>query len=267
MGKTPCAVLLAIILSIPVQAQSVGHDLENGFKDIIYIWTAPGRLRSDALPEIGVVLGGTGALMLVDEPLYRWLSTHPTSVPGMLVGVFREGRPLNLIGRSFVLIPTSVALYSAGWAFDEPNLRQAGIGCLSSNVATTLSRGVISMLLPGRLRPRYGKGAFDFQFIFPKKEWERRSFPGGHASHIMSCVSFWNNRFDLGVAEPVLYGTALAVGWSRVVDGAHWPSDTYFGQAYGWAIGNGVADRYLQRSSSPAVDRAPGLGIVVRISF
>jgi membrane-associated phospholipid phosphatase len=267
MGCCRVGLLAALVISGGAQAQSVGHDLENAGKDITYVWSSPARLKFDVFPEIGAVLAATGLFMVVDEPLYNWLAAHPKSLPGTFLGFFREDRPLNRIGRSYVLLPTSAVLYSAAWVFDNPDLRQAGLGCISSELATTLSRSVIN-LVTGRLRPRFGKGAFNFSFTFPHTSWERRSFPGGHGSNIMTCVSFWNNRFDLGAAEPVLYAAALGGGWARVPEGAHWPSDTFFGQSYGWTIGKAVADRYLQRSNPSGGGLAgAAFGIEMRIGF
>jgi hypothetical protein len=248
-----------------VRAQSVGHDLENGFKDFVYIWTAPVRLRPGALPEIGAVLAATAALLPADEPLYTWLSEHRRSLPGIMLGIFSEDMPLHRIGRTYVLVPASLILYTAGWISDRPSLREAGMGCITANLATTLSRNVLNRVL-GRLRPVSGKGAFEFRpFLFRGSTWDTRSFPGGHGGHIMSCASFWSNRFDLGWGEPILYTAAFGVGWARVLDGAHWPSDTLFGQVYGWAIGKGVADRYLQREERHQARASTGVGVMVRI--
>ncbi|MGH7463235.1 MAG: phosphatase PAP2 family protein, partial [Longimicrobiales bacterium] len=248
-------------------AQSVWRYNKNAYNDMTYIWSAPSRIRADALPEIAGTLAGTGAFMLVDERIYDWLYKHPKSLPGRYLGLFGEDSPLNLIGRSIVLVPTSLGLYTAGWIFDQPALRQAGMGCISANLSTTISRNVLNRLV-ARLRPRYGKGAFEFQpFLFKGSTWEMRSFPGGHAGHIMSCVSFWSNRFDLGLGEPALYAAALGAGWARVLDGAHWPSDTFFGEVYGWSIGKGIADRYLQRNEDNNARASAGIGVMVRIPF
>ncbi len=265
--STIVPLLVALLPSGPAPAQSVGHDLENALKDMVYIWTSPARLNIGVLPELAGILGATGAFMLIDEPFYNWLSSHPNSLPGKVLGIFGEDNPLNLLGRSFVLVPTSLALYTAGWAFDQPALRQAGMGCISANLATTLSRNLLNRIV-GRLRPRYGQGAFQLQpFLFKGSTWEMRSFPGGHAGHIMSCVSFWTHRFDLGIGAPILYAAAIGTGWARVMDGAHWPSDTFFGEVYGWTIGKGVADRYLHRNADDDARASAGIGIMVRIPF
>jgi hypothetical protein len=45
---------------------------------------------------------------------------------------------------------------------------------------------------------------------------------GSHAANVMPCVSYWNERFHMGAAEPVLYTVALGVGFGRMADQRHW---------------------------------------------
>jgi membrane-associated phospholipid phosphatase len=179
--------------------------------------------------------------------------------------LFGESSPLNLLGRTFVLQTVSLAMYAAGHAFDEPDLRAAGFGCTASNVSTTLSRGAISLLL-GRQRPREGGGPYVLEPL-AFGDWSMRSFFGGHAANIMSCASFWNHRFDLGAAGPAVYAAAGLVGGARVVDEAHWLSDTILGLAYGFAIGKGVAARSRARSPEAQIMEAAGVTVGWQIRF
>jgi membrane-associated phospholipid phosphatase len=73
----------------------------------------------------------------------------------------------------------------------------------------------------------------------------------------MSCVSYWSHRFDLGVAQPVPYAIAALIGFARVVDGAHWTSDTLLGMSWGFAVGKAVAAESRDRE----VDREAALRI------
>src|SRR5688572_27187371 len=227
---------------------------------MVYIWKAPTRLSGSALPALGAVAGGTAVLMLVDQPIYSWTQSHPRALPVRIITPLREGHALNLLGRSYVLAAGSALLYTAGWAADSHDLREAGMGCISAAFSASLSRSVFNSVI-GRMRPRFERGPFVFDLFH--RNWDKRSFPGGHAAHAMSCMAFWNERFDLGIAEPALYAVAAAVGWSRVVDGAHWPSDTFAGEAYGWAIGKGIADRYARREAS----RRPALVLQASVPF
>ena len=261
------AVLTACLLGGPAAASAQeGRELNNAVKDILNVWSAPARLDTDDLPGVATLLGVTGIALLIDESVVAWLRQHPRSLPVMLVGPFREGRPLNVLGRSYFLTGTSAVLFSAGALVDDLALRDAGRGCATSVVATTFSRHVVARLL-GRTRPRDNRGAFVIR-PFVWGDWQMRSFPGGHGANAMSCVTFWNRRFDLGAAEPVLYGLAAAVGAGRMVDEAHWTSDTLFGLGYGHAVGRDVAFSQAARDPHAAGDLTPASVVFgVTISF
>ncbi|MGH7505139.1 MAG: phosphatase PAP2 family protein, partial [Longimicrobiales bacterium] len=241
---TPPAMTLALTVlfaAAPVTAQdrSVGDDLGDAGRDILHVWSAPFRVSTKDLEGVAVVTALFASTLPLDRTIQNWLEAHPHSLPLRLLGPFRESSPLNLIGRTKVLLPTSVALYAAGLAFDSEELRDAGMGCVVSNVSTTLSRTLLNRIV-GRQRPEVGGGPYVFR-PFTFDEWDVRSFPGGHAANIMSCVSYWNHRFDLGVAEPLLYLVAGSVGAARTADRAHWTSDTVVGMAFGFAVGKAIA--------------------------
>ena len=65
------------------------------------------------------------------------------------------------------------------------------------------------------------------------------------------------------------YRAACTIALSaRVLDGAHWPSDTFFAEAYGWTVGRAVADRYRERLPDRAiVQGGAGFGVGLRLSF
>ena len=226
-----------------------GRELNNALKDVANVWWAPARLDASDLPGIATLVGATGVAVLADESILEWIRRHPNSLPVRVLTPFREGRPLNMLGRSYFLVGTSGVLFIAGMIDDDIALRNAGRGCATSVIATTFSRHLIGRLL-GRRRPRDNMGAYTFKPL-AWGDWEMRSFPGGHGANAMACMTFYNQRFDLGAAEPVLYGLAAAVGAGRMVDEAHWMSDTVFGLGYGHAIGRDVA--LSQQSRRPSV--------------
>jgi hypothetical protein len=240
-----------------------GRELNNAVKDVLHVWSAPAHLDASDLPGVATLIGATGVALLVDEPLLSWLRDHPGSLPVKVVTPFREGEPLNVIGRSFLLGGASAVLFVAGMVADDVDLRNAGRGCATSVAATTFSRHLVARML-GRTRPRHNHGAFTFR-VFAWGDWHMRSFPGGHAANVMSCVTFWNRRFDLGAAEPVLYAVAGAVGAGRMVDEAHWTSDTVFGMGFGHAIGREVARQQERREQGTA--GLPALAMGFTISF
>jgi hypothetical protein len=265
--KTMVLPLLAVwTLCPPAEANAQhGRELNNALKDVLHVWAAPAYLDSSDLPGLATLFGATGVALLVDEPLMRWLRAHPGSLPVRALTPFREGRPLNMLGRSYFLVGTSAALYLAGTLDDDIALRNAGRGCATSVVATTFSRHLVARML-GRARPRDDRGAFVIR-PFAWGDWQMRSFPGGHGANAMSCVTFWNRRFDLGAAEPVLYGLAAAVGTGRMVDEAHWTSDTVFGLGYGHAIGREMARQQQRREPPDEIPVQPGMVVGFTINF
>ena len=216
-----------------------------------------------------LLAGGFAGLLLVDEPVHDWLSAHPGSPVHAVLGVFGEESPVNLLGRTKqFLLPLSASLYAAGWIADSQDLRDAGIGCATSNLTTTLSRSAVSILL-GRLRPHRGEGAFRVALLAGWGDWDMRSFPGGHAANAMTCTSYFAHRFDLGAAEPAMWALASGIGLARVPDEAHWLSDTFAGMAYGYAVGKGVARRQLGRVAEREAERSmqPSLRLGWTITF
>lgn len=255
------AALLSAVTGAEAQEKSVGRDLEAAAKDMLWVWSSPARTDRQDLEGLGLVAAASGVSLLFDEQVRRWAMANPDALPVRVLTPFRESSPINLVGRTKFLQPVSAAMYLAGWALDEPDLRAAGIGCFATNVSNTLSRTLMALLL-GRKRPQMEEGAYQFEPL-AFGEWENRSFPGGHAANAITCMSFWNHRFDLGAAEPFLYMLGGLVGFARILDDAHWTSDTIVGLSFGYAVGKGVAGRQLGRRS----DTEPVVQVGLRLRF
>jgi membrane-associated phospholipid phosphatase len=100
------------------------------------------------------------------------------------------------------------------------------------------------------------------------------SFPAGHFANALSCATYWNKRFRMGAAEPLIYAIAGAVGIGRLADGAHWTSDSVLGGVLGYAVGSEIARRSLarqvQRVGGAALNVSPspdGLTMQMRWQF
>lgn len=261
--------LLFVSLALPLQAtaqdRSVGNDLKNVARDFGFIVGSPAHATGDDMKTVGLAAAGAGVALMLDETIHDWLHTDPFVARAL--APFRESSPISIMGRTwFFLLPLSAGLYSAGHAFGSEDLRDAGLGCATANLSTTLTR-TASALLVGRMRPLVHRGAFEFE-LFAFGDWNERSFPGGHASNIMSCASYFNHRFDLGVAGPAIYALAAGVGLARVVDEAHWTSDSVVGMTYGYSVGRNIAFRFLDRQRErQAGESLPLLNIGMRVRF
>jgi undecaprenyl-diphosphatase len=84
-------------------------------------------------------------------------------------------------------------------------------------------------------RPRPGPDA-----VIIRDPGENSGFPSGHASTVVlvygyaAFVAIKHGPRSVGIAATVFAVTvALLIGWDRVYDGAHWPSDVLGGYAIG----------------------------------
>ncbi len=233
--------------------ETIGRDFEHGVRDILHVWASPIHADRDEWATFAASAAFVGATLLIDDDVHRTMLRHPRSAFMRGLEVFREGHKTGLIdlGSGKRLQPLSGVLYLLGFAFDSRALRDAGMGCASTQQANILvhhgSYAIIS-----RERPLTANGD-PYDIELGAGPWREHSFYGGHAGNIMGCVTYWNERFDLGPAEPVLYLLAIGVGLGRVADQRHWLSDTFTGMLVGHAFGRVIARRARARANG-----APG---------
>jgi membrane-associated phospholipid phosphatase len=77
------------------------------------------------------------------------------------------------------------------------------------------------------------------------------SFPSGHTATSFACATVLASFVPR--AAPLLYVLALAIGFSRIYVGAHWPLDVVVGAVLGSALG--VALMALARRARPTQSR------------
>ena len=248
------SIVCAAIAAPPAHAQrtfkTIGKDFEHGVRDILHVWASPLHADGGEWATFAASAALVGASLLIDDDVDRAMNRHPSSVFMRGLEPFRETHDLELfnLGSGKRLQPISGVLYLLGFAFDSRNLRDAGMGCASTQQASILvhhgSYAIIS-----RERPLTANGD-QYKIELGKGPWSQHSFYGGHAGNIMGCVTYWNERFDLGAAEPVLYLLAVGVGLGRVADGRHWLSDTITGMLVGHAFGRVIARRARARAEA-----------------
>jgi membrane-associated phospholipid phosphatase len=231
-------------------AQTVGEilvaDWRDAGKDVLSVWASPFDATGRDWALFGATLALTGVTMFVDQPVSDWAIRNKDSWGFRAIAPVRRG---GWLFSGKYVVPPIAAAYVAGVAFNNQDLRDFVTGCASSWAANSFARKAVYMLV-GRARP-------DTMPDDPQhwdgprvgRDWQMRSFPAGHFANGMACVSYWNNRFKLGAAEPALYALAAAIGIGRLADEAHWSSDTVLGGVFGFAVGREVARRSLKRNS------------------
>ncbi|MFQ6326790.1 bifunctional phosphatase PAP2/diacylglycerol kinase family protein [Nocardia sp. CWNU-33] len=124
--------------------------------------------------------------------------------------------------------------------------RGAVRGLLAVSVASAVANGIAKPLLPRR-RPPDESVPFVRRLVSPPVS---SSFPSGHAA---SAAAFATGvALESPTAGVLVAPIALAVGYSRVHIGVHWPSDVVAGAALGSAIALATRRWWAARPDDPA---------------
>lgn len=245
--------VLTLMGARAAEAQSIGRMLESDFrnagKDVVSIYTAPFDAKGRDWLAFAGVIALTGVSMVADEPVERWARDQDSA------SVFKPLEPLRRGGVLFsgkYVVPPIAAIYLIGLATQNQGMRDGVIGCASTWLAQSpLRKGFYRLV--GRQRPETSPDdahVWDIPNSHPtnKEGWQFRSFPAGHFANAMGCAAFLNNRFDMGIGGAAIYAVAAGVGVGRLLDHAHWTSDTVLGGFLGYAVGKEIGSRSLSRA-------------------
>lgn len=186
--------------------------------------------RSYALWSVTVWIGlaAVPGLILADHSLMGSLQTHQWPI---LVALMRRA---TWLGYGALDIAILVALAAYGWWIENPELKVRGLaGGVMVAGAGLLDQAVKNIAC--RARPN-APHAGDFFCNFPcfPASYSYASFPSGHATTAFATaliLAFWYPR-----QTGLFLGLAVLVGLSRVVLGAHFPSDVLAGAVLGTGI-------------------------------
>lgn len=233
-----------------VTLRTTTGELRDALADILYVWTSPVRAdRRDWLVTAGVA-AGFAALLPVDDQIDSWIVRHPNAVIIEMTEPFREQSKTKEIGDMSTgrrLFPISAVLIASGMVSDNRKLREAGWGCLSAWQSSSALRHVLYAGV-GRSRPSV-EGADQYDWNIPSDGWDEHSFFGGHVANAFACGTFWSDRFELGILEPLMYTWATGIALARMADRRHWASDEWVGIVVGYAMGRTISHRYKRREA------------------
>lgn len=198
------------------------------------IYTFPLQLARgrDWIPTLGV-LGVTAGLVALDPhdtPYFRRTSSFQnfnTAFSGTNMSVGTMVPPL--------------ALYVFGLArhdsYAQSTALLAGESVVDCEILTALMKGASHRLRPSDFAPN---GDFSESW-FQGGTWNSLrgagSFPSGHTIAAFSVATIIARRYPNRRWVPFLaYGLAGLVGFSRVTNQAHFPSDVFVGAALGYAV-------------------------------
>jgi membrane-associated phospholipid phosphatase len=230
-----------------VTVRTTVYEVGDAVSDVGYVWGSPLRADRPNWAVAGLSVAAFAALLPIDRRVDRWVMDHQSAAVFDVLAPFREQGPLTSLVTARQLVPISATLVLGGVVSGRRGLREAGWGCAAALAASNTVRYTVYAVV-ARPRPSENRGD-QYGFRVPGGEWNERSFFAGHATNAFACTSFWNERFDLGAGEPVLYATAALIALSRIADRRHWTSDTFAGVVVGTAVGRALAMRYAHRAS------------------
>lgn len=158
------------------------------------------------------------------------------------------------------MLAYSLIAYAGGRLFRNAPIADGGLH-IAEAVAVGTVIGSFLKSTTGRARPRAANDdPYDFRFGKGYTAGEYRSFPSLHeigsfgaASALTAEVARHSSRAGT-VVGVLAYGTAGAVGLSRMYQAEHWASDVVLGSAMGVFLGKRVVD-HAHSGPPNAVDR------------
>nr|WP_320142385.1 phosphatase PAP2 family protein [uncultured Cohaesibacter sp.] len=204
-------------------------------------------------------------MLFVDEAAGYWKATLPKETYDLFQSVTRWGKSENYLVPSGLavlvtaLLPWQRLTMSAKAALCQ--LQMAGLFIFIAVAGAGLSNNILKILI-GRGRPRYFEEFGPHYFNSPGFASSFQSFPSGHSTTVGAMA------IALTLLFPRLKWLWIAAGmwiaFSRIVVGAHYPSDIVAGFVYGavfaWLLAKYSAKRRLLFRVQDGLIRLPETG-------
>ena len=240
-------------LGTPSQVSPLVAPVEDLFKknywflvilDTKEVFTAPARWdRNDWLVLAGIA-AGIGTVAAFDEDIEREIRGARNNT---MTSIFDNVQPL---GNEYA-IGIVGSFYIYGEIFKDPRAKTTA---LDSIAASAIASGIVTnsfKYVIGRGRPTDGRGAYNFR-PFSGQD----SFSSGHTTEAFALASVISEHYDSLWVQVPAYSLASAVGYARLNNNRHWPSDVLAGAVIGTFVGKTVVhfnQKHRQISVQPIV--------------
>ena len=206
-----------------------------------------------------LVLGEVAALMLLDEPIARFLQDNRSpALDDVATGARQMGQPevyLTVTGGTLVV----------GLITGDARVTRAG-GRLAATLALTGGLTRLGKFVFGRERPL---DRTDDAFVFDLFSGGSNAIPSGHTSMAFALATSLSEEIRRPWATAALYTGAGLVAWSRMNDNKHWLSDVAAGAMLGVFTAKVVNGSWrIFNIRPPGVAATPsGIGLAWEIEF
>jgi len=245
--------LAAETLGTPSEVSPLAAPVEDLFKknywflvilDTKEVFTAPARWDTRDWMVLGGIAAGIGTVAAFDKDIEHAIRGARNNT---VTSIFDNVQPL---GNEYA-IGIVGSFYIYGEIFKDPRAKTTA---LDSIAATAIASGIVTnsfKYVIGRGRPTDGHGAYNFQ-PFSGQD----SFSSGHTTEAFALASVISEHYDSLWVQVPAYGLASAVGYARLNNNRHWPSDVLAGAVIGTFVGKTVVhfnQRHRQISIQPIV--------------
>src|SRR5256886_4618016 len=192
------------------------------------VFTAPARWDTRDWLMLGGIAAGIGTVAAFDEDIEHGIrSARNNTMTRILDNVQPLGNEyaIGIVG----------TFYIYGEFFKDPRAKTTALDSIS---ATAIASGLVTnsfKYVIGRGRPTDGHGAYDFQ-PFSGQD----SFSSGHTTEAFALASVITEHYNAPWVQVTAYGLASAVGYARLNNKRHWPSDVLTGATIGTFVGKTV---------------------------
>jgi membrane-associated phospholipid phosphatase len=245
--------IAAETLGTPSEVSPLAAPVEDLFKknywflvllDTKEVFTAPARWDRRDWLTLGGIVAGIGTVAAFDQDIERAIRRARNNT---LTNIFDNVQPL---GNEYA-IGIVGTFYIYGEFFKDPRAKTTALDAIS---ATAIASGIVTnsfKYVIGRGRPTDGRGAYNFR-PFSGQD----SFSSGHTTEAFVLASVISEHYDSLWVQVPAYGLASAVGYARLNNNRHWPSDVLAGATIGTFVGKTVVhfnQRHRQVSIQPIV--------------
>ena len=210
------------------------------------VFTAPARWDTRDWLVLGGIAAGIGTVAAFDEDIEHGIRRARNNT---MTNILDNVQPL---GNEYA-IGIVGTFYIYGEFFKDPRAKTTALDSIS---ATAIASGLVTnsfKYVIGRGRPTDGHGAYNFQ-PFSGQD----SFSSGHTTEAFALASVITEHYNAPWVQVTSYGLASAVGYARLNNNRHWPSDVLAGATIGTFVGKTVVHfnaKHRQVKVQPIVGR------------
>ena len=216
---------------------------------------APLHWDGRAWKRVGIGVAVLGAVMLADDRIRDEVQRHPDNAAA------RVAKAIEPFGAEYSF-GVLAGFYGAGRLFHDPRAAAVAEDGLASSL---IAAGIVTpalKVLTGRRRPSQSSSAYDFLD-------GGSSFPSGHTTQAFAVAAVVAEHYDSAWTDVLAYGIASLVGYSRMVNNAHFATDVIAGAVIGVAVGKAVVriNAGERKVLVAPVVTSRGVGLGVRVDL